>query len=91
MSRDSGSGIIVEMPEAPIVERRAEGLAGQWALAISAFLMVAGITVIVRDVADTAHSGRSAITLTLVLSGPRCSPSASPGPGDSLQLLAVRQ
>jgi regulator of protease activity HflC (stomatin/prohibitin superfamily) len=67
MSRDSGSGVIVEMPEAPIAERRAEGLAGQWALAFSAFLMVAGISVIVRDVADMARSGRSAITLTLGL------------------------
>jgi regulator of protease activity HflC (stomatin/prohibitin superfamily) len=67
MSRDSGSGVIVEMPEAPIAERRAEGVAGRWALAISVLLIVAGVSVIVRDVADAAHSGRTGTTLMLGL------------------------
>ena len=69
MSTDSGSGIIVEMPEAPIAERRAEGLAGRTGLALSVLLLAAGVILIVRDVADLAHSGRSPLILALVFSG----------------------
>lgn len=69
MSRDSGSGVIIEMPEAPIAERRAEGLAGQTGLAFSVLFLAAGVILIVRDVADLAHSGRSPLILTLALGG----------------------
>jgi hypothetical protein len=69
MSRNSGSGVIVEMPEAPIAERRAEGLAGQTGFALSVLLLAAGVILIVRDVADLARSGRSPLILALVLGG----------------------
>jgi len=69
MSRDSGSGVIVEMPEAPIAERRAEGLAGPTGLALSVLFLAAGVILIVRDIADLAHSGRSPLILALVLGG----------------------
>ena len=69
MSRDSGSGVIVEMPEAPIAERRTEGLAGQTGLALSVLFLAAGGLLIVRDVADLAHSGRSPFILALILGG----------------------
>jgi regulator of protease activity HflC (stomatin/prohibitin superfamily) len=69
MSTDSGSGVIVEMPEAPIAERRTEGLAGRTGLAISALFLAAGVILIVRDVADLARSGRSPLMLALVLGG----------------------
>ena len=69
MSRDSGSGVIVEMPEAPIAERRAEGLSGQAGLALSVLFLAAGVILIVRDVADLARSGRSPLILALVLGG----------------------
>ena len=69
MSTDSGSGIIVEMPEAPIAERRAEGLAGRTGLALSVLFLAAGVILIVRDVADLAHSGRSPLILALVFGG----------------------
>jgi len=69
MSSDSGSGVIVEMPEAPIAERRTEGLAGQTGLALSVLFLGAGGLLIVRDVADLAHSGRSPFILALVLGG----------------------
>ncbi|MGA8923256.1 MAG: SPFH domain-containing protein [Candidatus Dormiibacterota bacterium] len=57
------------MPEAPIAERRAQGLAGQTGLALSVLLLAVGVILIVRDVADLAHSGRSPLILTLVLGG----------------------
>jgi hypothetical protein len=69
MSRESGSRFIVEMPDAPIAERRVEGLAGQTGLALSVFFLAAGAIVIVRDVADLARSGRSPLMLALVLGG----------------------
>jgi hypothetical protein len=69
MSRDSGSRVIVEMPEATIAERRAKGLAGQTGLALSVLFLGAGVILIVRDVADLARSGRSPLILALVLGG----------------------
>src|SRR5487761_810461 len=69
MSRDRGSGVIVEMPEAPFAERRAEGLAGQTGLALSVLFLAAGVILIVRDVADLARSGRNPLVLALVLGG----------------------
>jgi SPFH domain / Band 7 family len=69
MSIGSGSGVIVEMPEAPIAERRAEGLAGQTGLALSILFLAAGVILIVRDVANLAHPGRSPLILGLVLGG----------------------
>ena len=69
MSRDSGSGVIVEMPEAAFAERRAGGLAGQTGLALSVLFLAVGVILIVRDVADLARSGRSPLILALVLGG----------------------
>ena len=69
MSRESGSGVMIAMPEEPIAERRAEGLAGRTGLALSVLLLAAGVILIVRDVENLAHSGRSPLTLVLVLGG----------------------
>lgn len=68
MSKESG-GVIIEMQEAPIAERQVEGLAGRAGLALSALFLVAGVILIVRGVADLAHSGRGPLTPALALGG----------------------